>query len=148
MIRNLGNGMCHVMCIDGILRLCHIRGKFQGKRKRDNTILLYSWVLVGIRDYETITPKKLSNCDLLEVYNETEKEKLKMTEFNYDWSIFQKNEIDTDTKNINNKNDDNIKFIDNNTEEYCILMEKQIKNDIVIPSIIFEDNEEIDIDDI
>ena len=71
-----------------------------------------------------------------------------MTEFNYDWSIFQKNEIDTDTKNINNKNDDNIKFIDNNTEEYCILMEKQIKNDIVIPSIIFEDNEEIDIDDI
>ena len=34
----LGNGMCHVLCHDGLTRLCHIRGKFRGRGKRDNTV--------------------------------------------------------------------------------------------------------------
>ena len=36
--KNMGNGMCHVICQDKITRLCFIRGKFRGRGKRDNTI--------------------------------------------------------------------------------------------------------------
>jgi translation initiation factor 1A len=49
----LGNGMCHVLCIDGIQRLCHIRGKFRGRGKRDNVIGRGSWLLIGLREWES-----------------------------------------------------------------------------------------------
>ena len=32
----LGNGMCHVLCLDKVTRLCFIRGKFRGRGKKDN----------------------------------------------------------------------------------------------------------------
>jgi translation initiation factor 1A len=48
----LGNGMCHVLCIDQQTRLCHIRGKFRGRGKRDNFIGNNSWILVGLREWE------------------------------------------------------------------------------------------------
>jgi translation initiation factor 1A len=69
----LGNGMCYVICSDKKRRLCHIRGKFRGRGKRDNTIAPGSWVLVGGRDFESERSgegKDLENCDLLEVYND------------------------------------------------------------------------------
>jgi initiation factor 1A len=50
--KNLGNGMCHVLCADTKTRLCHIRGKFRGRGKRDNLVGLGSWLLVGIREWE------------------------------------------------------------------------------------------------
>ena len=48
----LGNGMCHVLCIDGKTRLCHIRGKFRGRGKRDNLLGNNSWLLIGLREWE------------------------------------------------------------------------------------------------
>jgi len=36
--KNMGNGMCHVLCQDDKTRLCFIRGKFRGRSKRDNMI--------------------------------------------------------------------------------------------------------------
>jgi len=33
-----GNGMCDVYCIDGKDRLCHVRGIFRGRARRDNYI--------------------------------------------------------------------------------------------------------------
>jgi initiation factor 1A len=76
----LGNGMCHVMCKDGKKRLCVIRGKFRGRGKRDNTLSNGKWVLVGGRDFEaekTGEGKNLEKCDLLEVYSDLDKERLK-----------------------------------------------------------------------
>jgi translation initiation factor 1A len=76
----LGNGMCHVMCKDGKKRLCIIRGKFRGRGKRDNTLSNGKWVLVGGRDFEAEKSgegKNLEKCDLLEVYSELDKERLK-----------------------------------------------------------------------
>lgn len=76
----LGNGMCHVMCKDGKKRLCIIRGKFRGRGKRDNTLSNGKWVLVGGRDFEaekTGEGKNLEKCDLLEVYSDLDKERLK-----------------------------------------------------------------------
>ena len=71
----MGGNMCEVLCIDGIIRNCIIRGKFSGKRKRDNILIRGKWVLVGLRDWE-VTAKEKQKCDLLEVYNDMDKEKL------------------------------------------------------------------------
>jgi len=79
----LGGGMCHVECIDGKKRLCHFRGKFSGKNKRQNEITPNTWVIVGTRDWEpdksliTVGKKdQLNNCDLLEVYSDHQKKQL------------------------------------------------------------------------
>jgi initiation factor 1A len=83
-VATLGNGMCHVMCKDGKKRLCIIRGKFRGRVKRDNIVTNGKWVLVGGRDFEsersgngTEKGDKLEKCDLLEVYTDLDKERLK-----------------------------------------------------------------------
>lgn len=75
----MGGGVCHVTCSDGKTRLCMIRGKFRGRGKRDNFVNRGSWVLVGIREWasESASDKILDKCDLLEVYTDVDKEKLK-----------------------------------------------------------------------
>ena len=75
-----GNGFdCH--CIDGQDRFCYFRGVFSGRGRRDNTVTRGSWVLVGLREWATTTSNKNNKekCDLLEVYNDTEKIRLKET---------------------------------------------------------------------
>lgn len=86
----LGGSHMHVICMDGKTRLCTIRGKFRGRGKRDNRIETGTWVMVGLRDYETVreTDDKLENCDLLEVYKDTDKDRLKNTVRSEDWSKF------------------------------------------------------------
>jgi len=148
--KTLGNGMCHVICIDGTTRLCHIRGKFRGRGKRDNTINNGSWILVGLREWELDKKsdgKKLQNCDLLEVYDSSDKEKLKKTVTNVCWSTFIQND------NIFGNNDfseetDNVKFTDESTEEYQKLVESQISEKGNSTVINFNEEEEINIDDI
>lgn len=90
----LGNGMFHGRCEDNILRLGHIPGKFRGFGKKDNLIVTNAWVLVGLRSYETLNPKKLQNCDLLYVYNDNEKDVLKRS-VNKNWSLFISLELKT-----------------------------------------------------
>ena len=73
--RMMGNNICEVLCIDGKIRNCVIRGKFSGRGKRDNRLSRGIWVLIGLRDWE-ISTKEKEKCDLLEVYNDNDKEKL------------------------------------------------------------------------
>lgn len=66
--RLLGNGMCHVQIVmqdKSILKdvVCHIRGKFRSKNKRQNTVSVSSFVVVGMRTWESQT----KNCDLLAI---------------------------------------------------------------------------------
>ena len=83
----LGNNMFHCYCIDDVDRLGHIRGKFTGRGKRENMIAPGTWVLIGIREWDMDKisevskdkKKKLSQCDLLEVYSESDKDRLKDT---------------------------------------------------------------------
>ena len=83
--KHLGNCMCMVFCSDGYSRLCIIRKKFTGRRKTDNNISSGSVVLVGLHDYnssssssnETGSAKDVKRCDLLYVYSDQEKEKLR-----------------------------------------------------------------------
>ncbi|CAA2934964.1 eukaryotic translation initiation factor 1A-like isoform X3 [Olea europaea var. sylvestris] len=44
----LGNGRCEAMCIDGVQRLCHIRGKLH----KTVWIAAGDIILVGLRDYQ------------------------------------------------------------------------------------------------
>ena len=149
--KTLGNGMCHVICIDGITRLCHIRGKFRGRGKRDNTINNGSWILVGLREWELESRndgKKLQNCDLLEVYDNSDKEKLKKTVTNISWSTFIQNDNIFGNIDCSNDGASEVKFTDESTEEYQKLVESQISETGKSTSINFNEEEEINIDDI
>jgi len=147
----LGNGMCHVICIDSKSRLCHIRGKFRGRGKRDNFIGRGTWVLVGLRDWESGESKeskgKLHNCDLLEVYKDLDKDRLK-TSVHVDWSVF----VDNDKKNSNlEKEKDTFDFTDKGTEEYeSIINEQSSKQASAVTDEANEkeQEEEVNVDDI
>ena len=145
-IKNLGNGMCHVTCIDGETRLCHIRGKFRGRGKRDNLVTFGTWLLVGLREWELTSTKKegkLENCDLLEVYNDLDVQRLRDT-VNEDWSAFSSTTAHKETS-------DDIQFEDEKTSEYHDLIEHQLatsgaqnKTSIALG----EAEEEVDVNDI
>ena len=83
--KHLGNCMCTVFCSDGYRRLCIIRKKFTGRRKTDNNISSGSVVMVGLHDYSggsggdagKSAGSDVKRCDLLYVYSEQEKEKLR-----------------------------------------------------------------------
>jgi initiation factor 1A len=88
-MRILGNSMCMVKCVDGYERLCHIRGKFTGRSKRENALSQGTWVLIGLREWDmekdfaskvSKTGKKIQKCDLLEIYSSAEREKLRVQE--------------------------------------------------------------------
>jgi initiation factor 1A len=115
-----GNGMFECYCIDEVMRLGQIRGKFTGKGKRDNIVNTGTWVLIGVREWDikkeeelmgrkTCLSKseKLPKCDLLEVYNDKEKEQLQ-EEIAEKWAIL----IKRDPSRIEEQNDDDNGIVD------------------------------------
>ena len=74
-----GGSNCQVMCNDGISRSCVIRNKFKTFGKRDNILSIGVWILAGIRTWE-VRPNGVQKCDLLEVYSQSEKDKLQQVE--------------------------------------------------------------------
>jgi initiation factor 1A len=97
----LGNGMFHCHCMDGTIRLGHIRGKFTGRGKRDNLVETGKWLLIGLREWDIPSEKsssiskgkeKMQQCDLLEVYNDSDRQRLKET-LSEDWYILESNDV-------------------------------------------------------
>ena len=72
-----GGNVFEVLCNDKVERQMIVRKKFRGRNKRDNTILLGTMVLVGLRDWEVLSEKKKPKVDLLEVYNPGQMDQLK-----------------------------------------------------------------------
>jgi translation initiation factor 1A len=154
-IKMLGNNMFHCLCIDGITRLAHIRGKFAGRGKRDNMINVGTWVLIGIREWDnktneekktTSTKLKLQQCDLLEVYTEFDIERLKDS-VDANWTIL----VVTDgTDNIkSSKIDDSIYFAtEKDIERDKLLDEINTNKTSKIKLNITNNDEEVDIDTI
>ena len=144
-VATLGNGMCHVMCQDGKKRLCHIRGKFRGRSMRDNMIKNGVWVLVGGRDYEverSKDDKKLEKCDLLEVYTDLDKERLKSMGGFSDFIS-----RDHTFANTQPEQDDLLEFTDNAAEDdYLDIMKKSTVP--VCNKNINDDEEVVNVDDI
>ena len=100
-----GGSMFQCYGIDHVERLCHIRGSFSGRKKRDNIVVNGGWVLVGLREWDrkdeekqstsssssTTKKVKLPQCDLLEVYNDKDREKLLAT-VKENWKILMKHD--------------------------------------------------------
>lgn len=74
-----GNGMCNVVDMNGRDYLCIIRGKFRGKNKKNNKLDIGTWLLVGLRGWETTKKDAKPTCDLLEIYTKEEIDRLKST---------------------------------------------------------------------
>ena len=105
-----GGGQIKVVCLDGTEMLCFIRNKFRGRGKRDNKVSIGTWLLVGKRSFETVAKKtKLAKSDLLEVYNDYDKENLEQNVMNVDWNVFKQVGIIDDIV----KDDGMIEFTEN-----------------------------------
>jgi translation initiation factor IF-1 len=149
-IKILGGINCHVVDTDGTQMLCHIRGKFRGRGKRDNLLANGTWVLVGLRDWEKEpSPGKLLNCDLLEVYSNFDKERLQNTVVSVNWHSFVAN----DNKMCSDSAvaGEEILFATEETQEYAALIEMQLQQEKAgtkIATISIDNEEEIDVDDI
>lgn len=138
----LGGPMCRVVDLEGNELLCHIRGKFRGRGKRDNFISTTTWLLVGLRNWEEKKKDKLLNCDVIEVYSDSDKSRLKNTLLHIDWNLF----VGNDTKMSGSVEiEDNVVFADEKTLEYQDLIESQLKCD---NPFLTDEDEEIDVDDI
>ena len=153
--KNLGNGMFYANDCDGTERLCIMRRKFKGRGKRDNVVALGGWVLIGEREFESCAKPK---CDLLEVYTDFEKQKLKKSGD----PIFSRLISEYDTKPEGDNIEDDFEFGNDETDKYKDLLNsinnnnnddentviEQNKNKINIISTSNDEDEEVDIDDI
>jgi hypothetical protein len=74
-----GGGRAEIKSIDGVTRIMIIRKKFKGRNKRDNNVMVNSWVLAGLRSWEAKKPDNKETCDLLEVYSSNNVEELKQS---------------------------------------------------------------------
>ena len=145
-----GGKLCQVTTLDGIEMICHIRGKFSGRGKRDNFIGNGTWMLVGKREWEKECDGKLLNCDVIEVYNDTDKTKLKNNITTVNWNRF----ISNDTKLLGSEDNEGIdlgfSFGDEKTLEYQSLIEAHMKASKTGCASIIDTNDGdiIDVDDI
>jgi len=148
-VKVLGGSIASAIDIDGNPLRAHIRGKFRGRGKRDNFIGAGSWLLVGVHDWvsEKTKPGDIIDCDVLEVYNDTDKNRLKNSVTNVNWSKF----IANDSKTLGAPDADiteecGFEFTDEATQEYEELIAKATSG--ATNTIISEDGEQIDVDDI
>jgi len=126
-VRLLGNSMCLVRCVDGYDRLCHIRGKFTGRSKRENALAQGTWVLIGLRQWDAdkefakVSSKsekeKIQKCDLLEIYSSSEREKLRVQEKIFQELITEAGDGDSDSDD-EFKTNHTVEFKDSKTIEY------------------------------
>ena len=145
-----GGKMCQVTTLEGTEMLCHIRGKFSGRGKRDNFISNGTWMLVGKREWEKEYDGKLLNCDVIEVYNDSDKIKLKNNITSVNWSPFISNDSRTLGRDDTEVGDLGFSFGDEKTQEYQALIEAQMKAAKTGGASIIDtdDGEVINVDDI
>jgi len=137
--KKFGNNMFEVHCIDNKIRLCIVRGKFRGRHKKSNFVNIGSWVLIGLREWETHKENEKSKCDLLEIYSLGDIDRLQKT-VSADWKILSNNDFSRIEKSGNE--DDSVIF----THE----VEDQVIPSQPISLEISEESDEpwLDIDDI
>jgi translation initiation factor IF-1 len=145
-IKILGGPRCLVVGMDNVERDCIIRGKFRGNKKRDNTLRGGVLVLVGDREWSSATSSgKNPVCDLLEVYSDIDKDRLKTTETSIDWKFLSLDAIKT---TIVAETDD-ITFTDDHAdEEYQRRVEEEIDHAKDLVVMDFGHDDEVDLDDI
>lgn len=149
-VKILGGKNCLVLGADKVERNCHIRGKFSGGQRRDNMLKAGTLVLVGDWGFASSKAGKAPDCDLLEVYNDVEKERLKKSVSSMNWSFA--NVADSkSTDEFNLDHDDDLFSKDTTQDEYAALMKAAITAESkgAKTTIAFDTDEgKVDIDDI
>jgi translation initiation factor IF-1 len=163
-VKMCGNGMFHCFGIDGVTRLGHIRGKFSGRGKRDNMVEIGKWVLIGLREWDiepstaktTDKKEKMQKCDLLEVYNESDKHRLRET-VDENWSLLDNNDVSR-AKDVTAASEDILFASETDLEREKLLVEMKsetaekislkTKTTIVDLGEEEEDDEEVNFEDI
>ena len=146
-VKIMGGNIASAIDIEGNPLRAHIRGKFRGRGKRDNFIGPNTWLLVGVHDWAS--EKKIGDiidCDILEVYNDADKNRLKNSVTSVNWNRF----ITNDTKTIGSeaeKDETGVEFTDEATQEYEQLIAAQASAG-ASNIIITDSGEQIDVDDI
>ena len=142
----LGNGMCNITTSTGLNIMGHIRNKFRGRHKRQNAITPLTFVLIGLREWESV-PK---NCDILYIYDEREIES-----FNSIPSLKLSNIIGLRNQSFDPKtssNMDNDLFSYSNHDEMDDIMPTKSLPVVISKAddntMIMNNDDEIDIDDI
>jgi hypothetical protein len=150
-VKVMGGSIASAIDIDGNPLRAHIRGKFRGRGKRDNFIAPGTWLLVGLHTWEadksTAKMGEIRNCDILEVYSETDKNRLKTSVTSVNWSRFIANDTKTLGDDKTGEDASGIEFADEATQEYEQLIAAQATSG-TSNTIIMDDGEEIDVDDI
>ena len=73
---------CSVLGADGNTYQCTIRGKFLNNKRSGEGLVNGAWVLIGFYDWE-VRSDGSKKCDLLEIYSNMEKDKLKQLELRH-----------------------------------------------------------------
>ena len=121
-----------------------MRNKFRGRGKRDNVISVGTWLLIGLREFESVKEGKKQTCDLLEVYKDSDKQKLQQHEVNTEWKLLK--EIKNINENIKEIDDDeSFEFSDKNPNDIIDLINN--KSTTMIKAVN-DDEEDVDVDDI
>lgn len=149
-VKIMGGSIASAIDINGNPLRAHIRGKFRGRGKRDNFIEPGTWLLVGLHSWETDkssskTSTEIRNCDVLEVYSDSDKNRLKTSVTSINWSRF----IENDNKSHGNECKDDelgIVFADEATQEYEELIANQATT--ASSTFVMADGEVINVDDI
>jgi hypothetical protein len=103
--------------------LCIIRNKFKGRGKRDNILDSGSWVLVGMREWAS----KQDTCDLLEVYNDGERDRLLKNEPCFKGVAAAANASDGD--GVKGSSSSQVQFTDSTTMKYSKLVKSGNRED-------------------
>ena len=150
-VKVMGGSIASAIDLEGNPLRAHIRGKFRGRGKRDNFIAPGTWLLVGLHSWESdksgSKSSEIRNCDILEVYSDSDKNRLKSSVTSVNWNTF----INNDTKTLGDDktydDDPGFVFADEATQEYERLISSQASAGAT-NTIVAEDTEEINVDDI
>lgn len=146
-VKVMGGSIASAIDIEGNPLRVHIRGKFRGRGKRDNFISPGTWLLVGLHDWQSdkYKPGDLKDCDVLEVYNDTDKNRLKISVTSINWSKFIANDTKTLGTEVDTSEEVGFDFADEATDEYAQLIASQVGTE---NTIITDEGEAVDVDDI
>jgi hypothetical protein len=150
-VKIMGGYIASAIDLDGNPLTAHIRGKFRGRGKRDNFIGPNTWLLVGLHTWEAdkINATDVRNCDILEVYNDSDKTRLKNSVTSVNWNKFITNDtkmLSSNTKEDTDETTTGILFADDATQEYEDLIASQLG--LKKPMTIIMDDKIVDVDDI
>lgn len=140
-VKIYGGPLCSVLCIDNVTRNCMIRGKF--RNKRDCILKPGTWILVGLRLDMSVKSGAVETCDLLEVYNDSEKERLKGKQPNLNWRVFVSSMEKTSAQ------ESELEFTDDVPSEYEELLKSELNSSQTRSTVVIDfGEEEVNVDDI